>query len=178
MRLKTIMGCILLSTVAVSGAALAEVRGGGGGHSGGGGVGGGGHSAGAMGGGHSAGPMGGGGGHAFGANGGSHSISRSSPSGQAFRANPTYSAGPQSNRSNFAHNRVGHEGHEGHEGRGHHGRHHGGNFFAYGGNYYGNSYYDDFDDYAYDGGSCQYYLNRYRRTGNPIWRQRYEDCVG
>jgi hypothetical protein len=67
------------------------------------------------------------------------------------------------------------EHHEHHENHGiHHGRHHR-NFFIY-----GVPYYDTFDDYAYsyNGGDCGYYWRRYQQTGNPLWKHRYQDCIG
>jgi hypothetical protein len=36
-----------------------------------------------------------------------------------------------------------------------------------------------YDDYAYSSGDddCRYYWRRYQRTGNPIWKYRYYDCI-
>jgi hypothetical protein len=68
-----------------------------------------------------------------------------------------------------------HEQHANHEHHDNHHGHHHRNFFVY-----GVPYYDTFDDYAYtyNGGDCGYYWRRYQQTGNPLWKHRYQDCVG
>lgn len=36
-----------------------------------------------------------------------------------------------------------------------------------------------YDSYAYSGfdGDCRYYWRRYQRTGNPVWKHRYYQCI-
>lgn len=55
----------------------------------------------------------------------------------------------------------------------HRGHHRGGRFF-YTSPLYDN-YYDD--GYYYADNSCGYYWRRWLRTGNPVWKARYYDCV-
>lgn len=55
----------------------------------------------------------------------------------------------------------------------HHHHHRGGRFFYTAPLY--DYYYDD--SYYYADNSCGYYWRRWLRTGNPVWKARYYDCI-
>lgn len=54
-----------------------------------------------------------------------------------------------------------------HHGHGHHRYYRGGRFI------YTAPLYDSY----YYGSGCEYYWNRWLRTGNPVWKARYYDCI-
>jgi hypothetical protein len=78
--------------------------------------------------------------------------------------------GPRGPKGNWSGGNWKGGGWKGHRHHGHHGRWRGGRFYAY-------PLYDFDVGYGYYGTSCGWLWQRWIRTGNAIWRIRYEECI-